>query len=481
MKDKDTSTLHTDGVNTLLGDPGKAIIKLSVPVIVSMFTLAIYNLTDSIWVSGLGPDALSAVGFFFPLFVFITAIATGIGIGGGTCIAQHLGAEDKQGAERIAVHMFFILVITSLLIILPLFFLARPLFVFMGAGKAIDPTVSYARILTIALLFMFVLHGVDATFRSEGNAKRAMSVFLIGLILNMILDPVFIYPLGLGVAGAAWASLVSVVIVTLVGYHWIFVKKIPYVAIRIRGFKPDKKSMKQILGLGIPVSLSQVFMAVMFFINTMIAAYVGKTDGVAVYNSGLRFTNLTILPIVGITSSFITVVGAAFGAKNKDKMQAAFTYTLKLSMGVASGLMVLTILTAPLITKMFTWSEETRVLTGDFITFFRVFVLLLPALAVTLTVTSLFMGMSRGGTSLMLIICRTVIFTIPCTLTLGVVFKFGLVGIWWGIVIGNWLTACLAFLWAGKFLDAEGVIDDKGWNYFYAFNFFKNRKIKPAE
>ncbi|MCP4750171.1 MAG: hypothetical protein GY866_04725, partial [Proteobacteria bacterium] len=144
------STLYTAGVNTLLGDPKKAIIKLAIPIVTAQIAYATYSLVDMIWVAGLGPDSVSAVGFFSPLFLLISALGTGIGVGGGTCIAQRIGGNDKVGADKFAAHMFAIAFIVSLLIVVPFFFLVEPFFLFMGAGETIDLTVAYARILFLA-------------------------------------------------------------------------------------------------------------------------------------------------------------------------------------------------------------------------------------------------------------------------------------------------------------------------------------------
>jgi len=112
---------ETEGVKTLLGNPRKAIIKLAIPMIIAMSVQTIYNFVDAVWVSGLGPDALSAVGFFFPFFFMIIALATGLGVGGAAAVSRRIGARDKAGADSVAAHTMVMMFITSIAVTIPFF------------------------------------------------------------------------------------------------------------------------------------------------------------------------------------------------------------------------------------------------------------------------------------------------------------------------------------------------------------------------
>ncbi len=450
--------MTTEGVNILLGDPKKAIRNLSIPIFFSLMASGALNITDMIWVSGLGPKALSAVGFFVPLYMIASALATGIGVGGGTCISQRIGAKDKTGAEQFAVHMFVVLVIISILTFMGLFLLAKPLFLFMGADKSIDQALSYSRIMTPALIFLLFTEGAYAIFRSEGNAKLVMIISFIGVLINMVLDPIFIFWLGLGVGGAAWASLIALFIATAICCFWLFIKKNTYIAIKFKGFKLKKSSIGQILHLGIPVSISQVLMAVMIFTTIKVIAQVSGENGVAVYSTGLRYMHFLVLPLIGISSSVVTVVGAAYGARNKEKMLVAFSYALKIGVIVSGIMLAVTFLAAPLITKMFTWSKGGNIITDDLILFLRVVFLGHPPLAIAMIAGSLFIGVGKSMNALMLEVFRNIILTIPLIFILGMLFDYGLSGIWTGIVLANLISAVFAYVWVKQFLSTPGNI-----------------------
>lgn len=447
----------TEGVKMLLGDPRKAIVKLAVPIVFSLIANGILHLTDMIWVSGLGPEALSALGFIVPLHLVASAIATGIGTGGGTCISQSIGARDKTESDAYTIHMFLLLVIVAALVVAFMSYIVKPLFLFMGAGKTIDLALSYSRIMIFGFIFLLFSEGVYAIFRSEGNAKLVMVISLTGVLINIVLDPLFIYTLGMGVPGAAWASFIALGVATLICFYWLFVKKATYVSIDFKGFSIRKKKIQSILHLGIPVSLGQLLMAVMMFANIKVISYVGGVNGVAVFSTGLRYMHFLMLPLIGISSAAVTVVGAAFGAGNRDKIHQAYRYSLKIGSLSAGAMCLGTIIAAPLIAKMFTWSEGSTVLAGDLIVFLQVVFLGHPPLAVAMMTGSLFVGSGKSVKALLLEILRNIILTIPFVMIFGIVLNYGLAGVWSGIVAANWLLAIIAFMWAQIFLRTHEI------------------------
>ena len=153
---------QTEGVKTLLGEPKKAIMKLAIPMILAMFIQTLYNLADALWVSGLGADALAAVGFVFPFFMMIMALGTGIGLGSGSAISRKIGAQDKSGADNVADHSIALIIIIYLLFTIPMILFSRPLFQALGTGDILDLTLSYAQIIFIGAIFIFFCNTANA-------------------------------------------------------------------------------------------------------------------------------------------------------------------------------------------------------------------------------------------------------------------------------------------------------------------------------
>ncbi len=452
------SEMTTEGVKMLLGDPQKAIVSLSIPIFFSLIASGILQITDMVWVSGIGPEALTAVGFFVPLFMIASAVAAGVGIGGGTCIAHRIGAKDKKGADQFANHMFVIILVVSVLLVFLLLFLMKPLFLFMGADKSIADALSYGKIMIPSLIFLLFSEGAYAIFRSEGNAKLVMVISITGVIVNMILDPIFIYSFGLGVAGAAWASLTSLLLATLICCYYTFFKKNTYLTINFKGYKYNKTSISQILHLAVPVSVSQLLMAFMIFITIKIITLISGENGVAVYSTGLRYMHFLVLPLVGISSAAVTVIGAAYGAKEREKVLSAFNYSLKIATLISIGMLLITFIAAPFITKLFTWSEGGEVLRDDLITFLRIVFWGHPTLAIAMISGSLFIGFGKSMNALLLEIIRNIVLTVPLIFLLGISFKYGLTGVWSGIVIANLITAVFAYFWVKNFLTGDGEL-----------------------
>ncbi|WP_227805180.1 MATE family efflux transporter [Pyrococcus kukulkanii] len=216
----------TKGVQILRGDPKKAIIKLSIPMMIGMLVQTMYNLADGIWVSGLGPDALAAVGLFFPIFTGIIALAAGLGVGASSAIARRIGARNKKGVDNVAVHAIVLSLFLGVAIPLVMLPTIDSFFGLMGAKEdVVELATAYARVLLIGA-FMAVFNNVgNGILRGEGDANRAMLAMVLGSGLNIVLDPIFIYTLNFGIVGAAYATLLSMTITSLFIAYWLFIKR----------------------------------------------------------------------------------------------------------------------------------------------------------------------------------------------------------------------------------------------------------------
>ena len=203
---------ETKGIRILEGDPKKAIIKLAVPMIVAMSVQTLYQLIDTFWVSGLGADALAAMGFVFPFYFISMALSNGLGIGGGAAISRKIGARDKAGADNVAVHTIIIMMLLVLIFTIPFYVFAPHIFSLVGAGKTTDLAVAYARVIFLGSIVIFFTNVANSILRSEGDSKRAMYAMVLGAALNIVIDPIFIYTFKMGIAGAAWATLLSLAV-----------------------------------------------------------------------------------------------------------------------------------------------------------------------------------------------------------------------------------------------------------------------------
>ncbi|RLG27978.1 MATE family efflux transporter, partial [Methanosarcinales archaeon] len=432
----------------LLGDPKKAIIKLSLPMIVAMSAQTVYNLVDAIWVSGLGADALAAIGFVFPFFFAAMALSNGLGVGGGSAISRRIGARDKDGADNVAVHTIVIMLLLAILFTVPLFVFARDIFALIGAGSATGMAVSYARIIFAGSIFIFITSVASAILRAEGDVKRAMYVMMLGAGLNILLDPIFIYTLDMGIAGAAWATLISLAISSAVMVNWLLFKKDTYVSFKFSGFRFDRAIVRDIFRVGIPASVTQLSLSLTMVVMNVMVVAVGSIEGVAVYTTGWRVVSIATLPLIGIATAVVPVTGAAYGARAWDKVSIAHLYATKIGVLLEAVIAAATFIFAPQIAAVFTHSASTAHIAPDLIIFLRIASLFYAGVPLGMLSSSLFQGTGRGMNALIVTILRTLILTPIFAALLAFNFDMGLTGIWWGMVAANITGSAVAFIWA---------------------------------
>lgn len=443
---------HTEGIKILLGDPKKAILKLSTPMIIAMLVQTLYSFADALWVSFLGPDALSAIGFFFPFFFMIIAIGAGIGMGGSAAISRFIGSNKKEEADNVAAHTIVLMIIMGIIITVPFFVFSRNIFEFMGAGDIIDSATIYARIMFGGTFLIFFSNVANSILRGEGDTKRSMYAMSFGSILNIILDPIFIYTLELGVAGAAWATIVSLAVSSSILFYWLFIKKDSYVSIDLSNFRFRKYILIDILRVGVPFSLSQLLMSFSILVLNLVVVFVGGTDGVAVYTTGWRIVMFGTLPLIGMSTAVTAVAGAAYGAKELKKLDITYMYSVKIGFFLEIFVATAVFIFAPQIASIFTQSEEGVRILNDLISFLRITALFYPLISFGIFSSALFQGVGKGINALLLALLRTIIFVAPFSYFLAIPLGMGLNGAWWGLVLGNILASIVSFAWARSYV-----------------------------
>jgi putative MATE family efflux protein len=440
------------GISLLLGDPKKAIVKLSGPMIVAMLLMSTYNMVNAIWVAGLGSDALAAVGFITPLFMILIGIGNGLGAGVASVISRRIGANDKRGADNAAVHALLIVVILSAILTIPLIILTGPIVNLFGAGETSTLATEYGQIIFLGMILILFTNIAYAILRAEGDARRAMYVMGASSVLNMVLDPLLIYTAGMGIAGAAWGMILSLVVVSGVLIHWFLVRRDTYVSISYRAFSWDKKTIHDILGVGLPASTEFLLMSVLAIsINGLLVATAG-TDAVAVYTAGWRVVFFAIIPLIAIGTSVISVVGAAYGARNYEKVRISHTFSVKLGIAISLGISAVTFLFARQIATIFTYSAESSHLAPDIAAFLATMCFFYPFIPPGIMSGSVFQATGKGMTSLIITVLRNLVFIAIFAYLFGITLGFGERGIWWGIVAGDIIGGMVAFVWARMYI-----------------------------
>lgn len=445
----------TKGVETLLGDPKQAILRLSLPMIAAFSIQTIYNFVDAIWVSGLGADALAAVGFFFPFYFMSLAIGMGLGVGGGAAISRRIGAQDRSGANRVATHSLVLMALLATAVAIPFTLLATPIFEAIGAGRTVDFAVAYARVMFGGTFIIFFPSVANAILRAEGDATRAMYAMAFGAVLNIVLDPIFIYVFGLGVAGAAWATVLAMAATSLLMANWMFLRRDTYVSFSFRGFRFERAALRDIFGVGLPASVMFLTMSFMIFVMNLIIVGVGGTDGVAVFATGWRVVTLATLPTIGIATAVTSVCGAAYGARDFPKLRTAYLYALRLGLLIMVPAAVAIFVAAPVVSLAFTWTPDSARIGPDLVLFLQISVVSYPAVAFGPASASMFQGVGKGLSALGVTLIRTLLLMPPLAALFAIPLGWGLPGAWWGIVVGSAIGGAVAFLWARGYIQGR--------------------------
>lgn len=438
----------TQGVKILLGDPRKAVLKLSFPMMVGMLSSALYNIIDGIWVAGLGHEALTAIGLFFPLFMIVISLSSGIGIGGSSAVSRSIGEKNQQKASLVAMHTLLIGIFLGVLLTLFLIFYLKDIFNIIGAkGESVRLALSYGKLIALSSVFLAFSHIGSGILRGEGDTNRAMYALILGAGLNAILDPLFIYYFRLGVEGAALATLVSIFISSLLIGYWLFFPNNTYVKIKFDHFRFKKKILGEILSVGIPACFAQFSMAAAMFILNIIVVKTGGDQGVAVFTSAWRIIMLGTVPLLGVAIGVTAVSGASYGAKDIVKLKESYLYAIKAGFIFEATIAFLVIIFAPKIALIFTYSQKSYAIYEDLVKALRLLVLFLPATPLGFLTSAMFQGINKGINSLIVTILRTIVMQVLFSYFLGVILKWGLTGVWLGIVMGNLTATVITFSW----------------------------------
>ena len=436
----------------ITGDPKKAIVKLALPMMLSMLLIMLYNIADSIWVAGLGPDALAAVGFITPLFMVLIGLGNGIGAGANSLIARNIGAKNRDQANNAGLHAIVLSIIVSLVFTVLIEVFMVPILQFMGAGNTIQYAMDYSYII-FGFLFIFVFSGVaSAIFRSEGDMRRATIAIAVTAVLNIILDPIFIYVLNFGISGAAWATVVSATMSCIVMSYWIWVKKDLFLDLSPKNFKYSSHIMIDTLQVAIPSTLETiVFSALAIIINSMLVLAAGTT-AVAVYTASMRIVQLAMIPLIGIGTAVLTVAGVAYGAHNYKNLQTAHSYSIKIGFIVSIILGALMFIFSGQIAAVFSYTQASAGLASEIATAISVLSLFVLAIPHGIMSSMMFQGVGKGTYSLLITLLRSLILETVFAYLFCFIFGWGLPGIYGGVVFGCFVGGTIGYIWAKLFI-----------------------------
>lgn len=426
----------------------KALVALSIPVVFSNILQSAYQLIDTFWVGRLGEDAIAAVSLSFPIIFLMFAIGGGLAIAGSILVAQSIGAKNTQRANHIAAQTLVMLTAVVLPLTVLGILVAKPLMQFMGADEAVLPLATqYLQISFIGLIFVFGFFVFQALLRGVGDVKTPIYIVLGTVILNAILDPLFIFGYGVipgyGVAGAAVATVLTQALATVIGLGILFSGKYG-IHLKVHEMRPDRILMSQMFKLGLPASIEQSMVALGFTVMTILAADFG-TNVIASYGIGTRILSFVIIPAIGLSMATSTVVAQNIGARKlKRAEQTAYVSSLIGFLSLTAIGAIIFVFARPIASVFIT--GDVQVLDGSEL-FVQIMALSFGFLGARLALGGAFQGSGNTLASMILTLVSVWVLQFPIAYLLAYPGHLNELGIWIAFPASNIIMAVVTVAW----------------------------------
>ena len=408
----------------------RLLFKMSFPMMLSMLIQALYNVVDSIFVAMVSETALTAVSLAFPLQNLLISAAVGTGVGINSLLSRRLGEGKHEEANHVASTSLFLAFAMWVLFVLIGAFLTKPfLALFTKDTELLKLSTSYSRICLIVSFGCIFSITIEKLIQATGNSVQPMTMQLTGAITNIILDPVFIFVFGLGVNGAAIATVIGQIASMLLAI--VFFKKNEYISIQLKDIKPNARIIKDIFQVGLPsIIMNSIGTVMVSLINKILILF--SATAVSVFGVYFKLQSFVFMPVFGLNNGVIPILGFNYGARNKKRMLD----TMKLGLVVALLIMITGTICFQLFAKellsLFSATEEMyRIGIPALRTISLCFI---PA-SISIILIASFQATGFGLASMMVSIIRQLVVLCPCALLLSRLI--GINGVWYSFAIAE--------------------------------------------
>lgn len=428
--------------------PFRLMISLSLPAIIGMVVIGLYNFMDAVFVGQMiSPQAMGAVTVSYPFTLVNSAISTLIGVGSASVLSRAIGKKDRATIDKIMGNLIMsVLLLSATVTVLGMLF-TRQILILSGAqGEILENAVIYLRIIFAGSIFVNFAQAANMVMRGEGLLKRAMLIMGMGAVLNIVLDPIMI-SMTHSVSGAAYATVTAQVTQAVIT-AWYFLKKSKNV--RIHAIRMDKALMPEVLSVGVSAMLMQLMQLIQQTIMYHTAASCGGDEWQIILGACLRIQAFAFIPLWGISQGFQPAVGTNYGAKEYSRVKK-ITRTFIIGATVFSLLFYIPVMVFPntMLSMFITDAGTAQMGTGSLRLFFSTYI----SLGVMILSITLFQSLGKGGVAAILTLLRQIIFFIPLVLILPGLGGLGIHGVFWAPVLTDIGVLVLSsILIAGEFV-----------------------------
>lgn len=419
---------------------GKLLMQYAIPAIIAMTASSLYNMVDSIFIGqGVGPLAISGLAITFPLMNLSAAFGAAVGVGASTFISVKLGQKDYDTAKHIFGNTMTLNLITGLGVGLVCLLFLDPILRFFGAS---DQTIPYARdYMVIILLGNVITHmyfGLNAVLRAAGKPKHAMSATIFTVVLNTLLDPLFIYTFGLGIKGAAYATVLAQSL-ALIWQLYIFSRPKELLHFKRGTFRLQPSIIRNIIAIGLsPFSMNVCACIVVILINNSMVHY-GSDLAVGAYGIANKVAFIFVMINMGVNQGMQPIAGYNYGAMRYDRLMKVVKYSIIAATAImTTGFIIAMTIPGPC-ARLFTTDPTLIDLSAKGI---RYIMVAFPVVGYQMVVSNFFQSIGKAKISIVLSLSRQLLILLPLLLILPTMF--GINGVWFSMPVSDTLSAIMA-------------------------------------
>ena len=432
---------------------GKLLISMSLPMMISMFVQALYNIVDSIFVARISENALTAVSMAFPIQNLMFSVALGTAVGINSLLSRRLGEKNFEEVDKVANNGVLLAICGFIIFMIVGFFVPRPYFQSQTDNvEIIEYGVTYMRICLIACAGVFGAITFERLLISTGKTGLSMVSQLTGTAFNLIFDPILIFGLlgfpAMGIAGAAVATVLGQFAAMTVSFI-LNVRKNKEIHLSFKGLKPEGQIIGKIYAVGVPsIIVMSIGSILVYFLNTILGSF--TTTAIAVYGVYFKLQSFVFMPVFGLNNGSVPIVAYNYGAKNRKRI----TRTIFLSCFAACAIMLVGVLIFELfpaqLLALFAASDEMLKIG---IPALRIIAIHFPIAAFCIILGSVFQALGKGIQSMVISFVRQLIFLLPAAWLLSLTGKID--NIWWSFLIAEALSLVVSLILLKPVYDKE--------------------------
>ncbi|RDY25500.1 MATE family efflux transporter [Romboutsia weinsteinii] len=425
---------------------GTLLLKYSVPAILAMMVTSLYNTVDRAFIGsieGVGALAISGLGVTMPLFTILGAFCVAIAVGGSTNISIKLGEGNKEEAERVLGNTFALELSVGILIaIVGLFFLDNILYVFGASNETIPYAREYMSVIIFAAWFNLPGFALNSAIRAEGNPKLAAKMMITSCILNLILDPIFIFVFDMGIRGAAIGTAICQLVICIWSTYY-FTKGKSNLKLRIQNIRLEKKYLKLITIIALTPFFFELSAGFIHLVTNRVLKIYGGDLAIGAMTTVTSISLMFLMPVFGLSQGMQTIIAYNYGAKQYDRAKKALSLSIAVATSILTIGFILIRLFPELFVGVFTKNNELMNLAINGIS---INLISLPTIGISILGPVYFQSIGSAKKSMVLSLLRQVIILIPVILIVPKIL--GLNGVWMSQPISDIVTMMIigAFL-----------------------------------